>query len=397
MKLRSIETTPSPNCMKLNLDEQLASKSITLSPGDDTSNVPEPIGQLLDIDGVRSLFLIQDFITLTREGSADWESILAAAGNILGVAEGSEDVLSSSSNQETSQETPSQGQPKENLGQVEVAIQIFRDIPIQVRANGSDGEEARAALPDRFSQALQRAVTETGADYVMERYWKPYMVDFGDPQEVAQSTADEVASLIDDEELRQIEQRAIAPDANNAQTTASLPQSALLEELKHPNWKRRLKALQQLEANEETFSAIAAALTDERSTIRRWSAAILGASESADALEPLARAVLSDKSPVVRRTAGDALSDLANPKAIPTMCQALQDSSKLVRWRAARFLNEIGDESALDTLRQTAETEPEFDVRVEINAAIERIEGGGDKQMPMWMRLAGVDSSESQS
>jgi HEAT repeat protein len=60
----------------------------------------------------------------------------------------------------------------------------------------------------------------------------------------------------------------------------------------------------------------------------------------------------------------------------------------LVRWRAARFLNEIGDQTAVEPLRRAAEREEEFDVRMEIVAAFERIEGGSRTQMPMWMRIA---------
>lgn len=80
--------------------------------------------------------------------------------------------------------------------------------------------------------------------------------------------------------------------------------------------------------------------------MRRWATVILGASGVPEAVEPLCRSLHSDSSVVVRRTAGDALSDLGDTHAIATMCQALGDRSKLVRWRAARFLNEIGDETA---------------------------------------------------
>ena len=70
-----------------------------------------------------------------------------------------------------------------------------------------------------------------------------------------------------------------------------------------------------------------------------------------------------------------------------TVCQALADPSNLVRWRAARFLNELGDQSAVDALRHAVEREAEFDVRAEIMAALERIEGGGETQVPMWLRI----------
>lgn len=52
------------------------------------------------------------------------------------------------------------------------------------------------------------------------------------------------------------------------------------------------------------------------------------------------------------------------------MYKALEARSKLVRWRAVRFLNEVGDHTALAPLHRAAESEEEFDVRMEIGAAI---------------------------
>lgn len=162
----------------------------------------------------------------------------------------------------------------------------------------------------------------------------------------------------------------------------------LLAELNHSDWKHRLKALQQIEVNPETFLAVVDCLADERSTIRRWAAAILGGSEMPEAVEPLSQVVLSDRAAIVRRTAGDALSDLGDESAISPMIQALADPSSLVRWRAARFLNELGDQTAIESLRQAAAHETEFDVRIEMLTAQERIEGGGKTQLPMWMRIS---------
>lgn len=182
------------------------------------------------------------------------------------------------------------------------------------------------------------------------------------------------------------ETAAVANRAPAASDRSS--QQELLAELGAPEWERRLKAIHAIAVNSETLSAVVAALNDERSAVRRWAAAILGASAMPEAVEPLGDAVLSDQSVVVRRTAGDALSDLGDARAIATMGRALEDRSKLVRWRAARFLNEVGDQSALEPLRRAAEREDEFDVRLEMTAAIGRIEGGGETQLPMWMRIA---------
>ena len=52
------------------------------------------------------------------------------------------------------------------------------------------------------------------------------------------------------------------------------------------------------------------------------------------------------------------------------------------------FLNEVGDRATLPALIKAAESESEFDVRVEMLAAIDRIESGKASQLPMWMRIS---------
>lgn len=400
MQLRSIETTPSPNCIKLNLNEVISAKALTLQKGGDQPNAPTFAQQLLAIETVQSVFLVHDFITLTRKGNADWQPILAEAAGIIGVAQDADSTLLdqvSQSQEPIPPASPTSQPHSSNLGSVEVAVQVFRGIPVQVRAIVADGQQARVALPERFNQALQRAIRATGANYVAERQWEPYQAPAGSPEAVAQLVADEIVSLMDDDELARIEADAMSNDTKKQVHNADRPQS-LLADLHHSNWKHRLKALQQIEVIPETLPQIVALLADEQSTIRRWAAALLGASGMDTAVEPLTQIVLTDPSAIVRRTAGDALSDLGNISAMPTMTQALADSSKLMRWRAARFLNELGDLTAVPALHHAVECEVEFDVRIEMIAALERIEGGGETQLPMWQRLtqggSGINEKE---
>ncbi|MEM7796820.1 MAG: virulence factor, partial [Cyanobacteria bacterium P01_C01_bin.118] len=155
MQLLSIETTPSPNCIKLNLDGAISAKSLTLDKGSDLTDTPEVIQQLLTIEGVKSVFAVQDFITLTRQGSSDWQPILAKAAKAIGVADNADAKLLT---QVAEPAKPVENEaPGSNLGMVEVAVQMFRGIPVQVKATAADGQQARISLSDRFSQALQRA------------------------------------------------------------------------------------------------------------------------------------------------------------------------------------------------------------------------------------------------
>ncbi len=58
---------------------------------------------------------------------------------------------------------------------------------------------------------------------------------------------------------------------------------------------------------------------------------------------------LRDKSPAVRRTAGDCISDLGYPEALPEMVLLLDDPQKIVRWRAAMFIFDEGNAEQLPT------------------------------------------------
>ncbi len=389
MQLRSIETTPSPNCIKLNLNKVISAKALTLQSGVVQLDAPAFAQQLLAIESVQSVFLVNDFITLTRKGNADWQIILAQAASIIGVVQDADAKLLaqvSPAQLPTAITSLSNPPPILNLGHVEVAVQMFRGIPVQVRATTAEGQQARVALPERFNQTTQKVVSATGANYVAERRWEPYQALSGSADEVAQLVADEIVSLIDEDELARIEATAIS-DRKTAPINNADLQQRLLADLRHLNWKYRLKALQQIEVTPEILPLLVALLHDEQSTIRRWAAALLGANGMAVAVQPLSQVVLKDSSAIVRRTAGDALSDLGDICAMATMAQALADPSKLVRWRAARFLNELGDRTAVDALHQAIEREVEFDVRIEMMTALERIEGGGDAQLPMWQRI----------
>ncbi|MEM9808084.1 MAG: virulence factor, partial [Cyanobacteria bacterium P01_D01_bin.56] len=360
MKLRSIETTPSPNCMKLNLDAPVSTTAITLNQGrgekvkNDRTNPKAPAfaQKLVAIAGVKSVFIMDDFITLTRRGNVDWQPILTAAGNLIGLSDAADPSLVqniTASGQDNASAKASTSSTQ-NFGQVEVAVQMFREIPVQVRATSGSGEQARVTLPERFAQALQRSIVATGADYVAERRWAPYQPQFGNLAEIAQQVADELVALISEQDLAQLEQRSIDTSQTNGAQAPAPSQQKLLAELQQSNWKRRLKAVQQIEVDDNTFATIIALLKDDKVAIRRWAAALLGSSECVEAVQPLHEVLQTDKSAIVRRTAGDALSDLGDLRAGEAMIAALQDTSSLVRWRASRFLTELGDKTAVAPL-----------------------------------------------
>jgi hypothetical protein len=385
MKLRSIETTPNPNCMMLKVDADFGDRSVTIEASDpNLDQVSQVIRDLLALPGVRSVFLARDFITLTRRGGADWEPILEGAGRLLGQAK----------------ETGAHGTggvegTSEEVNRVDIAVLEFRCLPSQVRATSSR-DQARVALPERFTQELTRVLDAVNANYLQERSWRVVAPRFGDPAQIAQMVADELDSSIPDDLLARLGAAAMAERTPERAVPERRSQEELLGDLVDPDWKLRLAAIQVVRVDDDSFPLIVAALADPKTAVRRWAAAALGSSGRSEAVAPLCEVVVSEASVIVRRAAGDSLSDLGDPAAIPAMCQALSDTSHLLRWRAARYLNEQGDESALQALDAAIAAEVDFGVRLEMSTARERIHSGGESQVPMWLRLArGTEQGES--
>ncbi|MBX3149589.1 virulence factor [Candidatus Obscuribacterales bacterium] len=367
MQLKSVETTPNPNSMKLNLSETLeVTKTYS---AEDNANCPPFIIELLAITGVKSVFACNDFVTVTRDPRSDWKTILEQATQLFEAGT-------------TSPEVPASGirEAFEKEGQVHVLVQTFRGVPIQVKAVTTDGE-SRISLGDRFNEVALAIQDETGADFLKERYWADHGVRYGNRDEVANEVAEELRGLFTTESLDQAKQ-----SATSGAEQPEIATETLVAWLDDEDWRRRLAAVQEIKASEETVPLLARALQDENQQVRRLAAAALGTTGSIDAIPVLCTAVLTDPHVGVRRTAGDALSDIGDPLAEPAMCEALQDANKLVRWRAARFLFDVGTNEALPFLER-AINDREFEVRLEVEAAIERIREGLQGIGPAWKRI----------
>ncbi|MEG0451049.1 MAG: virulence factor, partial [Lysinibacillus sp.] len=120
-------------------------------------------------------------------------------------------------------------------------------------------------------------------------------------------------------------------------------------------------------------------------SIRRLATVYLGMVEDV-AVVPYLEKASQDKSSSVRRTAGDCMSDLGFVEFEEAMMIALQDKNKLVRWRAAMYLYEVGTEKSLVALKN-AEEDKEFEVKLQVKMAIERIEQGEDAKGSVWKQM----------
>ncbi|MFC5530611.1 virulence factor [Cohnella yongneupensis] len=369
MKLLSIEPTPSPNTMKLNVDVRLDGGVWHNYVPDKIASAPPLIAKLLEVSGVKAVFHASDFLAIDRKGNADWAAILDGIREAFGAA--GEGVVSS-------------GLEADGFGEAVVRIQMFRGIPMQIRVK-SGGQEFRAAMPERFSQAVTDAA---GATMIRERKLEELGVRYGEPQEVLDEITRELDAAYSPARLQDLVAQAIAagPEAPPPAPPAPLSGAEVLLALDSADWRERYAALERLKPTPDDLPVIAKALHDSQLSVRRLAVVYLGDLRTPETMPYLFEA-LRDNSGSVRRTAGDTLSDMGDPAAIGPMVHALGDSNKLVRWRAARFLYEAGDDTALEALRAAAGSETEFEVKLQAEMAVARIERGEEAAGSVWQQM----------
>lgn len=373
MKLVSMEPTPSPYSMKVNLSETLPDgRYENYKVDDDLTNAPDYIKQLFQIEGVKGLYRVVDFITIERHPRVSWEEILPKIAKVFGSEKNTADYF-----------TDAVVNAQDAYGEVTVLVQMIRNIPTQVKLVSGD-EEKRFALPKRMMDAAMK-VAEQSNNYLLERKWVEQRPRYGDLDEIGNQVVAELEATYDEERLNQLVDAALRGDSE-AEEVQIPRKKVTLEMLDQPNWRDRYAALAQMpDPTEEDYPVLDKALDDEHASVRRLATAYLGMIEQKETLRYLYKA-LKDRSVNVRRTAGDCLSDLGFKEAIPEMIKTLKDDSRIVRWRGAMFLYEFGDESAIDALKEALE-DTEFEVRMQAKMALDRIMSGQKAEGSIWQQM----------
>ncbi|MFP3510449.1 conserved virulence factor C family protein [Peribacillus sp. SIMBA_075] len=369
MKIKSIEPTPSPNTMKINLTEELLAGKSNNYKKDQAEQAPQLIKDLFKIDGVKGVYHVADFLAVERNAKYDWKDILVQIRQVFG---------------EKTEEQSQQTVLNEHYGEVAVAIQQFKGIPMQIKASDSQHEK-RFALPEYFIKGIAAAQKEDD-NVVMLRKWKDYGVRYGDMEDIVKEVSDELIAAYPEERINRLVAAAIEM-VDTKETFLKRPKNKLTAEmLNDESWEKRYQALEQMEdPTVGDIPVLDMALSDSKVSIRRLAVVYLGMIEDRKVLPSLYKA-MKDKSAAVRRTAGDCLSDLGFEEAMGEMSQALSDKNKLVRWRAAMFLYEAGNETTLPLLKQ-AELDPEFEVALQVKMAIDRIENGEEAKGSVWKQM----------
>ena len=367
MKILNIEPTPSPNSMKIVIDQDLPfGKSFNYTK-DNITEAPADIQAIFSVEGVKGIYQVSNFLAVERNAKFAWEGILANIRQALG---------------EDSQAVEGQT-VADHFGEVYVHVQMYKGIPLQVKVFDHESE-IRMSTGEMYKQAFDRIEAKaTDQNYIFERKWVDYGVRYGEKEEIAQAVAEEVYATYPEERVRLIVEAANSMKKMEAleKEKVTVATFTALED-----WQQRFQLLDQMPDPEvDDIPVLELALADEQMAIRRLAVVYLGMIEDKLVVPALTKAI-KDKSAAVRRTAGDTMSDLGFGEFESAMIEALSDKNKLVRWRAAMFLYEEGTEASLPALKE-AQEDPEFEVKLQVKMAIARIEQGEEAKGSIWKQM----------
>ncbi|MGI2326993.1 conserved virulence factor C family protein [Planococcus sp. YIM B11945] len=366
MHIKTIEPTPSPNTMKVIIDQELPfGKSHNYNTGN-LDGAPKEIQKIMAIQGVKGVYHVADFLAVERVAKFDWETILAEVRQVFG---------------EDNNHTNEEIQIDEHFGEVYVHVQQFKGIPLQVKVF-DNATEKRFAMPERFTKAMSAVMDPTEENYLLQRKWADYGVRYGEKEEIGQSVVEELEAAYPESRLSGM----LEKNHSEHSETIQRGRKVSAEEFDVPDWETRFQLLEQMNEGElDDLPLLSKALDDEKMSIRRQATIFLGDIKD-KAVVPYMERAMKDKSWAVRRTAGDAISDLGFLEFEPVMMETLKDKNKLVRWRAAMFLYETGTDASLPALK-AAQDDPEFEVKLQIKMAIARIEQGEDAKGSVWKQM----------
>ncbi|MCR1873951.1 virulence factor [Mammaliicoccus lentus] len=375
MEIVRVEPTPSPNTMKIVLSfkkEDRTSQTYT----EVNDHNPEFINRILQLDGIRSVFHVMDFIAVDKKGKENWDTLLK---DVTAAISGTED-----DNEEQ------EAKVSEHYGEVKAEVLRFKGIPYQIKLT-TENEEKRKQLPEIYIDSMLKA-TKDEDNVVFLRKWDDLGIRYGELDDVMETVQEEILALYPESILENLVEEALTKDI-------TIPEKQFIHVSKEEfeqeqDWKTRLRMLNDFPTpTEDDYPLLEVALNDEKPQIRRMAVVLLGMIETKETLPYLYEA-MKDKNVAVRRTAGDCFSDLGFKEALPVMIEALEDPQKIVRWRAAMFIFDEGDETALPALKNRQD-DPAFDVKLQVQMAIERIENGEAALGSVWKQMANRKREEN--
>ena len=433
-KVSGIESTPNPSSFLVQLSEPLEGlkdmagslKGRTFSSSSPQSSAE--VASILEIDGIESVYAMATALTINKRASAKWEQILPLVLNELGAdaAEISQQLLQGLLAPATT------GSQTETIssGQVRMRMQISNKIPIQIEATGFLGTAQRMKLPPKFQENME-LMLKGGIEFFAGRTWVDRGVRYlpDDDRADTASQQDEERQELElalQTELEEMDaayspQRLAAIVAESLGETQQPTSSVSLDtgELDLETVYCYCDLAEQ--GNMEALAVLSNFVSCHQGSMsaRRNAVAFLGGTGGITAVNvdivdlvfyAIVSALQNEKNPVMRRTAGDALSDLGDPRAVQFAVKALEDRSKLVQWRGARILGELSDTPDIVAILKQASFSSKFafEVAFEIKDALRKVQArvqsiseggainGAPGTGPMWKQIQeGMDSSST--
>ena len=307
-----------------------------------------------------------DFLAIDKQPKANWEDVLPQ-------------ITSTLNNESSYNQEP---QPDEHYGEVRAEVLMFKGIPYQLKIT-TNKDEQRKQLPEIYIDKMLEAQKEND-NVVFLRKWEDFGIRYGNVEKVMESVYEEVIALYPEERLDSLVKEAletdiIVPEQHYQHVTLDEYESA-------QDWKARLRMLKAFPT--PTFDDIPlleTALNEEKIPLRREAVVLLGMIEDPKIL-PYIYQGLHDKSPAVRRTAGDCLSDLGFKEALPEMEKHLM-TLKNRKMACSDVYFDEGNEEQLASLKAHAD-DSAYEVKLQIEMAISRIENGDEALGSVWKQIA---------
>ena len=249
---------------------------------DSKDGAPEVVQNILEIEGVKGVYHVADFLAIERNPRFDWRVILPQVRKSFGQDEGDES--------EPGQEMD------EHFGEIKAQVLMYKGVPVQIKLTDGN-EEKRFALPEHFAKAALD-VQGTNDNYVLVRKWKDFGVRYGDMDQIGTEMKEEIMAAYPPQRLEDIISQAKNPEK---QAAGKQRKKVSLAEFADPDWRRRYQLLEQMpDPTVEDLPLLEKALGDEKASIRRLGTVYLGMIEDKAALPYLYRA-LKDKSVTVQK------------------------------------------------------------------------------------------------
>src|SRR5699024_1210192 len=226
---------------------------------DDAYKAEYPMSSLLQVNGVKGIYHVMNFMAVERDARVSWEAILKDIQKIMN----KDDQVDAPITEEVLEET---------FGEVYVHVQTYKDIPLQVKVYDSEAE-VRLGLSERFIQAMEEVHSAEVENYILLRKWADYVIRYGEKEEVAETIVHEVEAAYPNERLQAI----IEQHKDGKEIEVTRGRKVTLEEFQVDEWEKRFQLLDQMpDPDMSDIDLLNVALEDEKTSIRRLATVYLG-------------------------------------------------------------------------------------------------------------------------